>query len=65
MNKLEKKINAIENEIAVLNQQLQDPEFYSGNKEVNQVINQHSELTNELDAKMKEWEELGKKSINS
>ena len=56
--KAEKKIERVENDIANLEKQLQDPAVMSNQTQSAELILKHSELQKNLDMYMASWEKL-------
>ena len=59
MKKIEKEIDALEEQLATLNVELQKEENYSDYEKLVNIQNEIAKVNEEIEAKMQEWEELG------
>jgi ATP-binding cassette subfamily F protein 3 len=59
MKKIEKEIDALEQQLAELNVELQKEENYSDYEKLVNIQNEIAKMNEEIENKMQEWEELG------
>lgn len=59
IHNFEKSITQLEDDIAALEVQMQDPEFFTANPDGKNAIYKHADLQKELDKTLERWEEAG------
>ena len=59
MKKIEKEIDALEQQLAELNIELQKEENYSDYEKLVNIQNEIAKVNEEIENKMQEWEALG------